>query len=283
MSDCRSIEALVTPYVDGELPEGERRHLDAHLAACPPCYSRVAAERAVREALSAHRRELASKAAPPALRAACTRLCSRQSAVDSRQSIGALGTQAPGTHALGTHALSTQHPTPNTGSLWQARLVPFALAASLVIIVGGAFVYQMTEMSETVLAAELTADHLKCLAMNAVLGTHQTPSAVEAAMLGGFGWKMTLPDNPAQVGLELVGARPCMYGEGTIAHLMYKHNGTLVSVFMLPKSSRAERLVGVLGHEAKIWCAGSRTFVLIAREPRHEVEQLARFVQSSLH
>jgi anti-sigma factor RsiW len=279
MSDCRSIEALVTPYVDGELAEGERRHLDAHLAACPPCHSRVAAERAVREALSAHRRELASKAAPPALRAACTRLCNRQSAVDSRQSTGARGTLALGTPALSTPALNTQHPTLSTRS----RLVPLALAASLVIIVGGAFVYQMTEMSETVLAAELTADHLKCLALNAMLGTQQTPSAVEAAMLGGFGWKMTLPDNPAQVGLELVGSRPCMYGEGTIAHLMYKHNGALVSVFMLPKSSRAERLVGVLGHEAKIWCTGSRTFVLIAREPRHEVEQLARFVQSSLH
>ena len=52
---------------------------------------------------------------------------------------------------------------------------------------------------------------------------------------------------------------------------------------MLPKSSRAERLVDVLGHQAKIWCAGNRTFVLVSSEPQPEVEQLAQFVQTSLH
>jgi anti-sigma factor RsiW len=151
------------------------------------------------------------------------------------------------------------------------------------IVIGGAVVYQLTEMSTTVLAAELTADHIKCFTLNAVFGTHQTATVVEAAMLGGFGWNMHLPDNPAQAGLELVGSRTCLDGEGTIAHLMYKHDGHPLSVFMLPKSTRAERLVGVLGHQAKIWCAGNRTFVLVSSEPRQEVEQLAQFVQTSLH
>src|SRR5262249_38390298 len=135
-------------------------------------------------------------------------------------------------------------------------LVPFALAASLVVLVGGAFVYQLTDSSATVLAAELTADHVKCFALNAVLGTHQTPTAVESAMLAGFGWRIRLPENPAQVGLELVGARPCLYGEGEIAHIMYRHDGQPVSLFMLPKSARADQIVDVLGHQAKIWCVG---------------------------
>jgi len=102
-------------------------------------------------------------------------------------------------------------------------------------------------------------------------------------MLGGFGWQMHLPENPAQAGLELIGSRPCFYGQGKIAHLMYRHQGRPVSVFMLPKSARTEQFVEVLGHEAKIWCIGDRTLVMIAREPRRDVEQLAEFVQASLH
>jgi anti-sigma factor RsiW len=278
MPDCRTIDPLVTPYVDGELSDTDRRLVDAHVAACPPCYSRVAAERAVRETLCARRRDLAS-AAPPALRASCEGLCSRrqssvvsrQSTVDSRQT--ALSTQAP----------RTPHPAPRTSRFRLQTFVPFALAASLVVLVGGAFVYQITDSSATVLAAELTADHVKCFTMNAVLGTHQTATAVEAAMLNGFGWTVRLPQNPSQVGLELVGSRPCLYGEGTIAHVMYRHDGRPVSLFMLPKSARAEQFVEVLGHEAKIWCAGDRTLVLVAREPRKDVERLAEYVQASLH
>jgi hypothetical protein len=93
---------------------------------------------------------------------------------------------------------------------------------------------------------------------------------------------MHLPPNPARVDLELVGSRPCLYGEGKIAHVMYRHEGRPVSLFMLPKSARTDQFVEVLGHEAKIWCIGNRTLVLIAREPRRQVEQLAAYLQASL-
>src|SRR5437764_1030735 len=137
MSSCRTIDPLVTPYVDGALADTDRRAVDEHLRACPPCHSRVASERAVREV------------------------------VQSRRS------------ALG-------------------------------------------------------------------------------------------------------GARPCCYGEGKIAHIMYRHAGQPVSLFMLPKDARAPQLVSVLGHQAKIWCVGDKTFVMIAREPRQQVERLAEWMQASV-
>jgi hypothetical protein len=165
---------------------------------------------------------------------------------------------------------------------WPARAVPYALAASLVLVVGGAFVYQATDASVRLMAAELTADHVKCFAMNRVLGTHQGATAVESTMASSFGWRMHLPENAAREGLELVGARPCLYGEGKIAHIMYRHQGRPVSLFMLPDTARAHDLVEVLGHEAAVWCVGNRTFVLLAREPKHEVERLASFVQGAM-
>ncbi len=163
-----------------------------------------------------------------------------------------------------------------------SRLQPLALAASLVLLVGGAVVYLITESSSRVMAAELVADHVKCFSVNRVLHTQQQASIVESALASTFGWQTRLPAHPQQVGLELIGARPCLYGEGRVAHLMYRHNGRPVSVFMLPGARRANELVEVMGHEAAIWSSGNRTFVLVAREPRDEVEQIASFVHETL-
>jgi len=163
------------------------------------------------------------------------------------------------------------------------RVVPYALAASLAVVVGGAFVYQATDKSARVLAAELVADHAKCFALNGVLGTHQLSTVVEASMADSFDWRVHLPTDPGRAGLELVGARPCLYGEGRVAHIMYRHQGQPVSLFMLPHTERAQELVEVLGHEAAIWCANNRTYVLVAREPRQDVERMASFVRTALH
>jgi anti-sigma factor RsiW len=142
--------------------------------------------------------------------------------------------------------------------------------------------YQLTAYSTRVMAAELTADHMKCFAMNEVLHTHDGPVTVQASMASHFGWTLQLPRNPERAELELVGARPCLYGEGRVAHLMYRHRGVPVSVFMLPDSVRPQELLDVMGHEAAVWSSGGRTFVLIAREPRDEVERMASFIQASL-
>jgi anti-sigma factor RsiW len=93
---------------------------------------------------------------------------------------------------------------------------------------------------------------------------------------------MRLPEHPEQAGLELIGARPCLYAEGLAAHIMYRHNGEPVSVFMLPKKTRSEEQIEVLGHQAAIWSTDNRTFVLIAREPRAEVERMTAFVHGAL-
>ncbi len=276
MSKCQSIDPFVTPFVDGELADAERHLVEAHLRACPPCHSRVAAERAVHDLVRDRRDGLHAACAPAALRTRCGALV-RESAIDNPQSIRDPRSAIPNQSAI-RNPQSAMRP-----SAWRSQIAPLALAASLVLGVGGAFLYQATDKSARVLAAELTADHMKCLALNGALGTHDTAAAVESSMMSSFGWRMQLPSDASHAGLELVGSRPCLYGEGKIAHIMYRHEGKPVSLFMLPRSARPSELVEVLGHEAAIWCAGSRTFVLIAREPKRDVERLASYVQASLH
>jgi anti-sigma factor RsiW len=260
MPNCRTIDPLVTPYVDRELPDADRRVVDEHLHVCAPCHSRVVAEQAVRNLVHARQPELHT-VAPPLLHTKCAHLAA-QLKIDA------------------TSASSRAASPPRS---WTSRLAPMAMAASLVTVVGGAFLYQATHRSVRVMAAELAADHIKCFAMNAALGTREAPSAVESTMLSSFDWRMHLPSEPSRAGLELVGARPCLYGEGKIAHIMYRHEGRPVSLFMLPNTERAQGLVEALGHEAAIWCVNNRTFVLVSREPKQEVQRLASFVQGSLH
>ena len=271
MSKCTNIDPLVTPYVDGELPAAERTLVDEHLHRCPPCHARVAAESAVRDLMRARKPGLTAERASPGLRAHCSKLANGgldMSAARSR----------PGVRRSSfTDAIRAWWGTP-----WRLRVVPLALTASLVLLVGGAFLYLATQYSPRLMAAELCADHMTCFAANNVLGTHDAPATVESSMFSDFGWRLHLPEQFVASGLELVGGRQCLYGEGKVAHLMYRDQGRPVSIYMLPKSVRREELVEILGHEVAIWSSGDRTFVLITRGTRDEVARMASIVKGAL-
>jgi len=256
MSDCKSIDPLITPYVDGDIDAAARLRVDDHVRRCAPCHSRVTAERAVRELMRVRRAEIAGGAASAALRARCLAL--------------------RGGTAIGA-------------SRWRARVKPLAIAAGLVLAAGGVFIYEATDRSTRVLAAELTADHVKCFGVvNALFGANPDAAVIERAMASTFGWQMHVPQS-SDGGLELVGARPCLYAKGMAAHLMYRHHGQPLSVFMLPqpalprKSGNDTEMVDVLGHEAAVWSQDGRTFVLVAREPEPEMARVVSVVQAALH
>jgi anti-sigma factor RsiW len=251
--DCPSIDPLITPYVDGEVSAAEREIVRLHLSVCPPCLARVSVEQTVQRLMGDRKATLLGELAPEALRLKCGSLAGRAA-------------------------------QPVKAASWRSRIAPLALAATLVLIVAGAFLYQVTARSTRVMAAELTFDHMKCFAVNGLLGTRQAPAAVESSLAAGFGWQAHLPERPDREGLALVGSRPCLYGQGRVAHIMYRHNGRPVSLFMLPRKRpvEADGTLRVLGHEAAIWSVGDRTFVLIAREAKSEVEHLASFVRASI-
>jgi anti-sigma factor RsiW len=262
MSDCPSIDPLITPYVDGDIDAAARLRVDDHVRRCPPCHSRVSAERAVRTLVREKRADIASDAASPALRARCAALRATVPA-------GASLWRAP-------------------AQLWRNPLKPIAIAAS-VMLVAGVFVpvlYVATDRSTRVLAAELTADHVKCFGIvNSLVGANANAAAVEQVMADTFGWQMHVPE-AAGDRLEFVGARPCLYAKGKAAHLMYRHHGQPLSVFMLPQLSRTgkrDETVGVMGHEAAVWSQDGRTFVLVASEPAAEIAHMVSVVQAALH
>jgi anti-sigma factor RsiW len=279
MRNCASFDQILTSYVDGEASAADARAVEQHIEHCGLCRSKVGAERAMRGLLGTHRATLRGVHAPASLHARC-----RQLAADHGPAAATMNRErtAPVAGASPAFASRLRRAPASVLSGWRAAAKPVAIAASLVVVVVGAFLYRMTHTSELVIARELTADHVKCFLVNAVLGTRQSAAAVESSLASRFGWQAHLPSNPEHEELELVGERPCLYGEGRVAHIMYRHQGKPVSVFMLTGAREPEALLDVMGHQAVFWSQGERTFVLIARESEEEVKKLAAFLHDTL-
>jgi anti-sigma factor RsiW len=273
MSDCSFIDPLVTPYIDGELPGADREAVAQHLRACPPCRARVMVEQAVRDLVHARKPALQRDRASDALRTKCAMLGDSSGSRGAKGSRGARGSERT-SGTLGTFR--------TTRTDWRTRVAPLTLAATLVLV-AGASLYQMTEKSTHIMAAELAADHVKCFLLQDLIGAGQPARPVEYALASKFGWSAHLPERPDRAALELVGERTCLYGQGRVAHIMYRHDGRPVSLFMLPNDTRKDEVLDTLGHGAAVWSVGSRTFVLIAREPKADFDRMALFVRAGLH
>jgi anti-sigma factor RsiW len=112
--------------VDGEAPPAEQPSIDAHLRACLPCRERVAAERAVKELLVA-RREGLRPCASLQLRQRCE-----------------------------AHRPDAALPAGGRRGVGLRRWAPLAVAATLVVAVGAAF---LSFGGVEALAAQLAIDH----------------------------------------------------------------------------------------------------------------------------
>lgn len=158
------------------------------------------------------------------------------------------------------------------------RVLPWAIAAS--VLAAPFLLVTLTTRSATVLAAQLAVDHVKCFEFPG--SPNPDAHALEARLASGFGWNMIVPPGSVAAGLSLVTARRCLYADGRIAHLMYRHHDRPVSLYVLPNTERLPEEVRVMGYEAIVWSTDRRAYVLMGREPRVELEQIAAYVRTSL-
>ena len=244
MPSCREIDPLFAPYVDGAATAEERAIVDAHLRACPKCRHQTALQTAVRDSV---RTKLCRPCAPEELKTRC-----RAAARAGRWPFGTT----------------------------RSTLASLSMAAALVFVVGGVLLYSLTGLSPTVLAAQLTLDHMKCFAVHDA-DTPVDVAAGEAQYARDYGAQIHLP-RVAIAGLELVSMRRCFCGEGPAAHAMYRLHGRPVSLYVIPDASRDRSGAEVFGHDAVIWSNANTTYVLVSREPRESLEALAKAMEAAL-
>ena len=244
MPSCREIDPLFAPYIDGEANAEQRAIVDAHLRACPKCRHQTALQSAVRETVRA---KLCRPCAPEELRTRCR--------AAARAGMGPFGTT-------------------------RSTLLSLAMAAALLFVVGGVLLYALTGLSPTVLAAQLTLDHVTCFAVHdadAPVDVRAGEEQYERA----YGGDIRLPRVDIS-GLQLVNMRRCFCGEGVAAHAMYRLHGRPVSLYVIPDANRGRASMDVFGHDAVMWSNGNATYVLVSREPRETLETLAKAMEGAL-
>ena len=252
MPDCRDLEPMLAPYVDGVADSSARATVEEHLRACPPCRDRVSGERAAREVLLTRREGL--------------RVCAsehlRQRCASHRQA-------APG---------------PPAGARRQARRpwVPLSLAATLLLAVGGVFFFGLNQSVE-LLAAQLALDHVKCFQFTPNPSSPADPTILAQQWQTTRGWPLKIPASAPDQQLELIALRRCGSTEGITAHLMYRWRGMPLSVYVLNSSSthspQVERFVAKLGQEAVIWSTRERTYAVVARGQPAELDRVVKYVK----
>ena len=241
---CRRICDLLTQYTDGTLSPAEHGEVQRHLEACPPCRVIAGKETGGRQLLRACADRLRAGEVPPTLRSQCQELSRRSAA----------------------------------SHVWSRRFVRLAAAAVLIIFTGS-LLSVVTRHSDALLAAQLTADHVKCFALFGPEDGRTLDAAQAQQMLQErFGMDVHVPPSSASGGLELVNARRCLYADGRIPHLMYQANGQDISLFVLEGESRPPAEFTSLGHHTRIWSRGDRTFVLITPASEAPVAAAARYV-----
>jgi anti-sigma factor RsiW len=249
MGECRRTAERLTPYVDEALPPGERADVERHLDACPPCRDLMTEERGGRLVLRECADKLRSEPLPPGLRSRC-------------------------------EAIAREHARVRVLGSWRTRLVPATLVALLVIFTAMLLLSVATRRSDAVLAAQLTADHVKCFKVFADPEKTADAETVERELASRYGWRMTVPPSSTTAGLRLLGARRCAYAEGVMPHVMYRADGTSVSLFKLEGITRHDANVATLGYRCHIWSRGADTFVLVAPESAWpEMTKVSQYVE----
>lgn len=248
MPDCRRTRERLTSYADGTLGAGERAEVEQHLGACPPCRGAATEEEGGRAVLKGCADRLKTTPLPPGLRSRC-------------------------------EALARGHAAGSGTRAWTTRLVPLSLTALLIVFAGSALFSVATRQSDTLLAAQLTADHAKCF----LFAREEAPGAdareVEQMLADRHGWDVHVPPSSAEAGVQLIGARRCLYAGGRLPHAMYRVGGQDVSLYMLEGVNRQQAEVLTLGHRSQIWSRGAMTYVLISPDRDGDLTRAERYLR----
>lgn len=256
MAECRDLESLFAPYVDGEAAPADCAAIDAHCRGCAACRQRVAEEQAVREALAARRASLRG-CATGEFRRQCEERCRALA-----------GPQGAAAGARGVFQRKT----------W----VPLSMVATLVLAVAGVFIYGLRDGVEA-LGAQLAVDHVKCFEFSSPPTILPDAKAIGRQWAEDRGWAVKVPGSEPLEQLELLDLRRCISTEGTTAHLMYKWRGQPLSVYVLnsahPRVGGSPQLVERFGQEELIWTKGGRTYAVVTRGRPTDLEQVVQYVQ----
>ena len=159
------------------------------------------------------------------------------------------------------------------------RRLPMSIAATLVLAFSGLTLHVATGRSTTLLAAQLAADHVKCHLTEPRSRDASTPPRSSIGWPSGTASTRASRRARPNSGCGSIGARRCLTGEGTNAHILYRLDGRPVSLYLVPNEARTDATVDVLGRNAVVWSRDNGTYVLVADKGTADLGRVARYMQ----
>lgn len=234
MSDCRKTLDQLAPYADGLLSGEDQTRVEHHLGTCLPCRAVADEEQAGRTVVKARAEQLRQVTLPPGLRTRC--------------------------EARMRAELAPTRPSP-----WYNRLAA-AVTIALIVLATAATIFGLaTRRSDVLLARQLTLDHIKCFIVDGDdHADHYSADVAEARMQEQFGWSVPIPTPAARPDVHLVSVRRCLYGEGMVAHVLYRVQDQPVSLFVMPDRAAGQADISAFGRHAQVLTRRGVTYVLVA-------------------
>ena len=247
MTECRQIESLLPPYVDGEATASDVARVETHLAECDACARLVQSQRTVRTVLRARAAHLTTPAPP----------------------------------GLATRIAAQVRPSPRPSLGWVGRLTAFGAAAVLVLALVTSLEFVSPRWS-VLFAAQLAIDHMRCFVLAVGRLDGSDPEALKVQYANVHGWIVPVPASNPETDLTFVGARRCPFGLGDHAHLLYRSAGRDVSLYITPGEARSAEQVRVLGHAERIWSSGGNSYAIVARGvPDADLARIASYFEQA--
>ena len=260
MSSCQDLEPLFTPYVDGEATAEQRAAIEAHLAACPSCQACADAEAHARELLQRRREQLFTPA-PVRLHQKCADLARQEAAAAA----------AAGQPRAAEASAGSQRPA----ALWRRGWAPLSMLATAALVVIGVLAYGTLTGRGTALAAQLARDHIRC---TGIVGGRAPadPQQQQKNWQQRLGWTVDVPTFAAGDDLQFVQLRRCLHDKNVnMAHILYRRQGRLLSLFVMPEPEPDHQELVVAGERTLIWKQGGRTYAVVGANSSAELQELA--------
>ena len=257
--NCAESEVLIHALLDGELDAGHIRDVEAHLAACPDCASKLAAFRQMREAMAAANLK---QSAPAHLR-------------DRIES--ALPSTAPRAVAPKTWLQSSRRMF--LGGFASGAALSGALAASLLLTVfrGG---------GEQMLTDQIVSAHIRSLQQPGHLLDVQTSD--EHTVKPWFDGKVDVAPPVVDLtadGFILLGGRLDYIDGDPVASVVYRRRKHLINLFVARQLGNARALVGsrtVQGYNVRHWSYGGLDYWAVSDLEPEELEAFVKKISAAL-
>jgi len=241
--DCRDVQNLLHPYLDGELDLVRHLQIEHHLAECAACAERNLGLQRLRETITAaplyHR-------APAALRARLQ------------------AAPAP---------LST-----DGRPRWRIR-VAFAATAAAALLCGVAVVPWSGAAAENRLVAEVVAGHVRSLQAEHLTDVASSDRhTVKPWFRGRLDFSPPVPDLAPQ-GYPLSGGRLDYLSDRPVAALVYGRRQHVINLFLWPAATDDERAVRPLsrqGFHVRTWRQSGMTYWAISDLNPQELDEFVR-------